>query len=793
MADTPDTASFDDALALHQQQRFGEAEAAYRAILADAPHNGAVLLNLGQVLRRLGKDAEAEALYRQATELPESAAGAWYNLGNLAAAGQDYPKAADAFRKAISLQPEMAPAHYQLGCVLRDIGEGSNALASFGSAIEHDSQLTSAHMNIGNLLRSMGDLSAAARAHQIAFTQAPDSWEVRYNLARALEEAGDPEASDHLEYALDHTPQPATIHHGFAEAAGARGAFERAVEHYRAALALEPDRRRAQMGLGRSLMRLGHRNDALREFTDLSGKIDVDIHLLSELATVEWSLKLREEPIALLRRIVQLAPRHPDALVNLARALSSVWEISEFIEICERALAVAPDHQGAQFLKAYALVECGRVDEGVAAFKAAGASSTTPNASLLFSSLYSDTMSVDDVFSLHRDEGTKWGYTPTAGDSHSNTAEPERQLRIGYLSPDFKGNHPVSIFLKPVLKHHNRENFEIFAYSGPDYVDETTAEIEQLSDRWRDITNWSNERLAASIRDDGIDILIDLSGLTARARIAALRAHPAPIQACYIGYPHSTGLQFIDYLICDETIAPTGQEHLLTETPMRLTDCVFCFAPEDPDWPPIEPDIAAARDHVVFGSFNHVPKLTATTVSLWARILQAVPNSRLKLKAAPFGDRAVCERYQKLFAARNVDPDRIQFDGPSEFPDLMAAYRHIDIGLDPYPYNGGTTTYQALWMGVPVISLSGHNFCSRMGHSILGNLGLDDLIAQNEDDYIQAAVDLAADAARRASLRTGIREKIRTSRSCDPVAFTANLEDRFRQAWRKWCASQPTC
>lgn len=783
-----DSTSFDKALALHQGGQLQEAVDAYRAILTAEPGNGAVMLNLGQALRRLGRGEESEDLYRQATEQPDSAAGAWYNLGNLFASRRDFEAAIAAFRKAIELQPEMAPAHFQLACSLRDTGNASDAMETFRTAISLDSELTSAHMNLGNLLRASGDLSGATAAHRAALALTPESWEVHYNLARALEEAGDVKAVEHLERALDLSPQPATVHHGFADAAAARGNFASALEHYQSALALEPQRRRAQIGLGRALMRSGQREQALGEFADLSAKIGTDIQLLSELATVQWSLKLREEPIALLRRVVQLAPNNPDALVNLARALSSVWDISECVEMCERALAIVPDNNAARRLQGYALVEAGRANDGIAAFTAVGEPSGGPNTSLLFSALYSDTMTAGEVADLHRTEGAKWPAADRSIDSYGNVTDPKRKLRIGYLSPDFKGNHPVAIFLKPLLQNHDRERFETFAYSSPDYVDETTREIAALVDHWRDVASWSNERLTAAIEADEIDILVDLAGLTAKTRVGALQARPAPVQACYIGYPHSTGLPFIDYLICDETVVLQGSEHLLVETPLRVEDCVFCFAPDDPEWPAIEPEIAAARDHVVFGSCNHVPKLTETTVSLWARILEQVPNSRLKLKAAPFADAAVRQRYRDLFAGHGIAPERIDIDGPSEFADLMATYRHIDIGLDPTPYNGGTTTYQALWMGVPVVTLAGKNFCGRMSASILGNLGLDEFITESEEEYIRTAVRLAKNAPRRAELRIGLRETIRNARSCDPAAFTANLETKFREIWRDWCA-----
>ncbi|MBG05440.1 MAG: hypothetical protein CMM59_15350 [Rhodospirillaceae bacterium] len=785
--------AFENALELHRSGQFEAAVEAYRAILEQSLKNGAVTLNLGHALRNLQREDEAETMFRQATELPDSAAGAWYNLGNLQASRRDFEAAEGAYRRAIELQPTMAPAHFQLAAVLRDTGRIDEAIPQFRHAIENDPDLTSAHMNLGNCLRATGRLAEAAAAHRTALTLAPESWEVHYNLARVLEELGDPAAEDHVERALDLSPQPAAVHHGYAEAAATRGAFARAVEHFQSAVALEPAQFYAQVGLGRAYMRTGRREEALRTFTSTARAFDGNPALLSQLATAQWRLKLREEPIALLRRVVQLLPDNPDALVNLARALSGVWAAEESLDLCEKALALSPGRSDARLLKGYGLVEMGRVDDGIEAFRRAAADDRSwPNASLLFSSLYSDKWTAADVADLHRTEGARWSSEPRPAADYSNVPDVERRLRIGYLSPDFKGNHPVAIFHKPLLRNHDRKDFEIFAYSSPDYVDETTAEIQQSVDYWRDVTDWPDARLARTIEEDRIDILIDLAGHTAKTRVGALRGRPAPIQACYIGYPHSTSLPFIDYLIADDIVAPPLAENLFTETLLRVEGCVFCFAPDDPAWPPIEPEIARNRQQVVFGSFNHVPKLTDSTVMLWSQILRRVPDSRLRLKAAPFADPGIQERYRRLFVEQGIATDRLAFEGPSEFPELMAAYRHIDIGHDPAPYNGGTTTYQALWMGVPVVTLAGDNFCSRMGASILQNLGHEAMVTETPEAYIDAAVALANDAPRRAALRTELRETILSAQSCNAERFTRNLEDKLRAVWRDWCRQRTT-
>ena len=776
--------SFETALARHRDGDLEGAVAAYRALLDDRADYGPALLNMGQALRRLGREEEAIECYERATELPDAAGGAWYNLGNLHLARRQFEVAESAFGKSIELTPDLAPAHFQLGCVFRDQGRSHDAISHFEQAATIDPKLHAAAMNLGNSLRAVGRLEDALAAHRRALELAPEAWEVQYNLARTLDEMADPGADTHFEKALAAAPDRGRVHQGFAAALTARGDFGRAEKHYRAAIAAGPDRLRLLIGLGRTLMRLDRRAEALAVFDDLIQKAGRDVVLLSELATAEWGLKLREEPIAVLRRIVQILPNNADAHVNLARALAGVWEIGEAVDCAQRALEIEPGRRDALTLRGYNLVEMGRVEEGLAIFEAAGADRPA-DASRLFASLYSDRLTTEELAALHRREGERWHETDSM--PHENSPDPERRLRVGYLSPDFKGNHPVAIFLKPVLAHHDRNQISVTCYSAPDYVDETTLAIRELADEWHEVGNWTDARLARQIREDGIDIMVDLAGLTAKTRIGALRGRPAPVQACYIGYVHSTGLPFIDYLIADHVVAPPGSESLFVEKALCVDDCVFCYDPEE-DLPDVGLEIARGRPEIVFGSCNHVPKLTETTIDLWAEILRGVPKSRLKLKAAPFADRAVRERYWSLFEARDVARSRIDLDGPSEYREFMAHYQHIDIALDPVPYNGGTTTYQALWMGAPVVTLAGANFCSRMSASFLGNLGLNELIAETPEEYVEIATGLANDRDRVLDLRAGMRDRMRAAPCCDPARFTRNLESLYRDIWRDWCA-----
>ena len=436
----------------------------------------------------------------------------------------------------------------------------------------------------------------------------------------------------------------------------------------------------------------------------------------------------------------------------------------------------------------------GQVEAGLAAYQAGARDAPDDDenaAGLLFSSIYSDRLSPEDTLAMHKRRMATWRRRRPPAASFANAPEPDRKLRIGYLSPDFKEQHPVGILLKPILTHHDRDRFEHVCCASIETRDESSRLFEHLSQTWHDVFGWNDERLASQIRADGIDILIDLAGHTSGSRIRVLRNRPAPIQACFIGYPHSTGLDAVDYLIADSIVCPPELDHLCSETVLRLDHCVFCFVPNE-DRPAVDVEAASRREAVTFGSFNNVPKLTPTTVAIWSEILTRLPDARLKLKAGPFADADTRERFWRSFEDQGVVRDRITLARPTPLAEMMREYGDIDIGLDPIPYNGGITTCQALSMGVPVVTLKGGSFCRRMGASILTRIGLDALIAETREAYVEAAVALAQDHDRRLALRASLRERLTAAPMCDPEAYTRNLERMYRHAWRRWCRKRTT-
>jgi predicted O-linked N-acetylglucosamine transferase (SPINDLY family) len=343
----------------------------------------------------------------------------------------------------------------------------------------------------------------------------------------------------------------------------------------------------------------------------------------------------------------------------------------------------------------------------------------------------------------------------------------------------------------PFLEHHDREQIELFAYGEVSEPDEWTERARKQVDHWRSLANVPDAQAAELIRGDEIDILVDLAGHTNGNRLMVFARKPAPVQATYLGYPGTTGLSAMDYRITDALADPPGmtEEHH-SERLIRLPNCAWCYGPDTEASP--GPSPAAQRGHVTFGSFNNLAKVTDRMLDAWARILQAVPDSRLLLKSAGFLSMDARMRVRETMLSKSgISEERLDIRGPEDsHQSHLLLYREMDIALDTFPYHGTTTTCEALWMGVPVISLAGQTHVSRVGVSLLNNVGLPELVAASEDEYVRIAAQLAGDAERLSSYRANLRDRMRQSRLLDAQSFSCGIEAAFRQMWASWVASE---
>jgi len=609
----------------------------------------------------------------------------------------------------------------------------------------------------GNAGFGAGDLAGAALSYRRALRMEPSFAEARFNLGCTLDAlAGPAEALPH-----------------FAEAAR-----------------LRPQWCEARKSLGFALARVGRMAEAAGELQAAAGLRPGDAGIRNNLGLALSALGRGDEAQASFREAIRLNPLYPEAHSNLAILFERYGRSSEAIASCLEALRLRPGYPEAHHNLACALKSQGRHEEAVAQYREAlrlKPDYEEAASSLLFALCYPAGLAEHEVCAEHLSFGARHRFAPAP---HDNDKGLERQLRIGYVSADFRA-HAVARFIEPVLRHHDRCRFQIFCYSNVSVPDAKSAELEGLADRFVNIAGVPDQAAQELIRRDRIDILVDLSGHTAGNRLPLFARKPAPVQVTWLGYPQTTGLGAIDYRITDQVTDPPGasQPHY-AERLLRLPGIFSCFAPPE-EAPEVGEPPFLERGSITFGSFNNPAKITPETVALWARVLQGVPCSRMLVKGYALADAGSRERLAALFAGHGVGPERLELIGnTASYREHLALYRQVDIALDTFPYHGTTTTCEALWMGVPVVTLAGATHRSRVGASLLGCVGLEELVAQEAQGYCDAAVGLARDAARLARLRVTLRPTMAASALTDGAGFTRQLEAAFREIWRDWAAGR---
>ncbi|MEI6601583.1 MAG: tetratricopeptide repeat protein, partial [Comamonadaceae bacterium] len=530
-----------------------------------------------------------------------------------------------------------------------------------------------------------------------------------------------------------------------------------------------------QMDLGEALLRMGQQGAAMTVLTEASSATEEAT--LARLAAMSFRHNLWQEALVVLRKNVQLHPHSATARWNLAHLLAESWQMDEAEQVLQEAEKLGPI-PGAKSMRASIAGRQGDADTALRLYRELAAEPAAPGnlaSSSAMSSLYSDQMSAQQVADLHRELFAPLGQGARSAQSFVRAPLQGRRLRLGLVSADFHHQHPVNIFMQPVLRELDRSRIELFLYfTGVSYDDQTRL-AQQRVEHWVESTTLNDTQLAKRIDADQIDVLLDLAGHTGQQRMSLFGKRAAPVQATYLGYPGSTGVPNMDWVLGDAVVTPVGSESLCSERIARLPGVVFCYAPEADYAYPVYADALAQRP-LTFGSFNNVPKLTPHTLALWAQILAALPDARLLLKAPSFSDpgavRLFTERLQKL----GVDTARVEFRGPTGLTDMMAEYADVDIALDPVPYNGGTTSLQALWMGVPVICKRGANFVSRMGASFMSAAGLPDWVAEDDAGYVRIACTMAQDRAALLALKRSLRQRLLGRPGWDVVAHTRAME-----------------
>jgi protein O-GlcNAc transferase len=514
------------------------------------------------------------------------------------------------------------------------------------------------------------------------------------------------------------------------------------------------------------------------------------LHFLGE---IRYKLGDYNGALENIRKSLEINPDNADAYNNLGVVLQEMGQLDEAITCYQKLLQLNPKYSDAYANLGTVFRSKGKIDDAEMYFRLAlqlEQNDPITYSNLLLTMNYNSrhearTMYLEHLNFAKQFEGPlAFGIASCCKERSSG-----RRIRIGYVSPDFR-RHSVNYFFEPVIASHNRNLFEIFCYSDVLAPDDVTERLQEYADQWRNIVSMSDEIVAEIIRKDGIDILIDLAGHTGHNRMLLFARKPAPVQVSWLGYPNTTGLSTVDYRIVDAYTDPPGlTDPYYTEELIRLPQTFLCYLPDE-NSPDVDSLPALKTGHITFGSFNFFAKISPEVIGLWAEILRKVPGSRMVIKAKSLSDKSTCAYAMQMFTREEIAPNRIELlSYEPSYRGHLDIYNRVDISLDTFPYNGTTTTCEAIWMGCPVITLSGSVHASRVGVSILSNIGLEHLIAKTRAEYFTIAVDLANDLKRLQSLRHGLRSLMYNSPLTDAKRFTLNLESRYRLMWQNYCQS----
>lgn len=756
-------------------------------------------LDLQEAVRRAreaygtGRLAETRALCREVLGARPGQPDAEALLGVVALQEQGYDAAASHLARALRSCPHVPEFRYNLGLALAGRGQSAAAAEQFREAVALEPNFAAAHNNLASALKELGDTEGARRHYERALELDAAHPGAHNNLAILLRDSGDhDEALTHLRKALQAAPGFADTWFNLGNTLRSADRVEESIEAYRKAVSLDPTITDAWVGLGQLLQR-SHR------FHEAEDAYATALRMNPAMAVVHFSLGnllcgLRREMDAIphYRSAVEIDPTYAEARCALARAQRRLSFYEAAVRTARHAIDTCPDCSEAHALLGTVLTEQGLVDEALDELRLAIAMEPTDDGSHS-TLIWALSCHPDYGAAAILQEARRWQATHAARlrgqpPALANDPSPERRLKIGYLSPDFK-RHPVGYFLSALIRERDRDAFEIMCFSSVPETDDLTEVLMSHADDWREVRGLDHEALAGIIREARVDILVDLAGHTRGNRLLTLARRAAPVQICAGGHYCTTGVDAVDYLVSDWQQSPPGSEGNYSERLLRLPDGYVCYEP--PDYAPqVTKPPVLDRGYVTFCCYNGLHKISPRVIDLWAAVMNAVAGSRLRMQTGALNDPVTRDRYANLFASRGVDGDRIEFHGPVSHRDLLESYAHADIALDPFPYSGGLTTCESLWMGVPVVTLSGSTFASRHSTSHLCNVGLPELVTVTEEEYIDTTTRLARDVDGLTRMRRQLRARMSASALCDGPRYTRDLERALRGAWRSWCAAR---
>jgi len=735
----------------HQAGRLTEAEACYRQILEAQPDHLDALHLLGVAALQTGRAELAANLLSQVAVAVPNHPAVHSNLGEAYRGLGKLDEAVTSFRRALQLKPDDVLAQYNLGNVLVEAGKLEEAIAAYRRVLTLQPDYVNAHINLGVALARQGATTEATEVLRRALQLAPAHAGAWNNFGIVLAEQGRiGEAVEAYRRALELAPDQPEAHNNFGNACKELGQFEPAVAAYRRAVELRPDSAEFQANLG----------NGLRE----QDRFD--------------------EAMAAYRRALALQPRRAETHHEMGNALARQGQLDAAALAYRTALELKPDYGVAQCNLGNVLRDQGMLDEAIAAYRRAAESQSTQlfaQSNLIYTLHYHADGNEEEIRREQRLWNERFGGEGRPAVPYRNEPDPDRRLRIGYVSPEFR-DHVTGRNLWPLFQEHDRAAFEIFCYSGVVRPDGTTRQFRERADHWRSTEGVNDEMLTEWVQRDGVDILVDLTQHMDGNRLTLFGRRPAPVQLSFAGYPASTGVEAIPYRISDRFLEPQS-----TDAQLCLIESYWCYDPCGAKTSVNE--LPAQRNGwVTFGCLNHFCKVNEATLRRWAKVLRKVPDSKLML-LSPEG--SLRQRTWQILESAGVEARRVEFVPRCARGTYLELYQRMDVALDTFPYNGHTTSLDALWMGVPVVSLAGKSAVSRAGLSQLANLGFVEWVASAEDEFVEIATALAQDLSRLADLRPTLRARMEASVLMDAPRFAGQIESAYRTLWRRWCAENP--
>jgi len=749
--------AFNLAVQHHQSRRLKEAEALYRQILSVEPRHAGALHHLGLIAHQAGRHDLAMEWIRQSLTLVPDNAAAHSDLGEACRLAGRLDDAVACYQRALQLDPAFVAAHYNLGNALLARGRSEEAIVAYHRALHFQPGLPEAWNNLGTALRERQRMEDAEAAFRRAVQLRPEYLEALTNLGAVL---------------------------------ASRGCVDEALTVYRRALQLQPGYSQIHLNLGNLFWQAGRRDEATasyRRALELKPDFAEAHYNLGNAFTEQGEF---EQAAAAFRHALEIRPGYAEAHNNLGIALVECGRIDDAIGAYRRALELRFDHPETHNNLGVSLMQRGQLDEAIAAFR--HALRLKPDRADFHSNL---------IYTLHahpaENDGTiaeehrRWNrqfsepVRPLIR-PHANDRQPGRRLRIGYVSPDFRAGS-VAFFLTPLLENHDHRQYEVYCYASVRHPDGVTQRLQKTADVWRDVGALSDQQLAECVRNDGVDILVDLSMHTTGNRLQAFARKPAPVQVSWLAYPGTTGVETMDFRMTDARIDPArSPDDVAGGEPVRLPDAWCCYAPIG-EFPLVAPSPAAQNGFVTFGSLNQFSKIHESLLADWAQLLERLPASRL-LMICPEGESR--ERTRAVFAAHGVVGGRVELIARQSWADYVRLFERIDLALDTFPCNGMTTTCHTLWMGVPVITRAGTTAVSRAGRSLLETIGFPEWVADSDEEYIHIAAEWAQDHLRLAETRRVLRSRMEASPLMDAPRFARHVEDAYRTIWKRWCAQK---